>query len=171
MVAPMPISRLKYTHSMRVNYNGPRAHFFYAWAAVRWLLLMFVIAPVVQAPALAESVVPPKPLKVWQGIASWYGPRFNGRPTAYGETYNMNALTAAHTSLPNGALVRVTCLRTGRSRVIRINDRGPYIPGREIDLSFGSASALGMAEMGISRVRIELLEVPKGHRPPKHAAD
>ena len=156
---------------MRVNYKGPRAHFFYVWAALRWLLLMFVIAPVVQAPALAEPVVTPKPLMVWQGIASWYGPRFQGRQTAYGETYDMNGLTAAHTSLPNGSLVRVTCIRTGRSRILRINDRGPYIPGREIDLSFGSATALGIAEMGIARVRIELLEVPKGHWPLKRAAD
>jgi rare lipoprotein A len=65
----------------------------------------------------------------------------------------------------------VTSLRTGRSRIVRINDRGPYIPGRELDLSYGVASSLGIAESGIARVRIELLEVPKGHWPLKRAAD
>ena len=163
--------RIQYVHSMSVNYNGPRAHFFYVWAAVRWLLLMFVIAPVVQAPALAKPVEAPKPLLVWQGIASWYGPHFHGRQTAYGEKYDMYGSTAAHCTLPFGSLIRVTSLRTGRSRVVRINDRGPYIPGREIDLSFGVASSIGVAETGIARVRIELLEVPKGHWPLKRAAD
>jgi rare lipoprotein A len=158
---------------MRRTYTQPRARVFYAWAAVRWLLLMFLIAPVVHAPpvAVARPVLPIKPLKVWQGIASWYGPRFHGRTTAYGETYDMNGMTAAHCTLPNGSLVRVTCLRTGRSRVIRINDRGPYIPGRELDLSYGAATTLGVIETGIARVRIELLEVPKGHWPLKRAAD
>ena len=158
---------------MRRTYSQPRARSFYAWAAVRWLLLMFVVAPVMHAPpvAAARPVVPPKPLKVWQGVASWYGPRFHGRPTAYGETYDMNGMTAAHRNLPNGSLVRVTSLRTGRSRVLRINDRGPYIEGRELDLSYGAANSLGVAETGISRVRIELLEVPKRHWPLKRVAD
>lgn len=171
MLAAMTPFRLKYTHSMRVTNSGPRAHFFYTWAAMRWLLLMFAIAPVVQAPALAKPVEPPKPLRVWQGIASWYGPRFHGRQTAYGEKYDMYGPTAAHCTLPNGSLIRVTSLRTGRSRIVRINDRGPYIPGRELDLSYGVASSLGVAESGIARVRIELLEVPKGHWSPKRAAD
>jgi rare lipoprotein A len=171
LLAIVTASRVEYVEFMRLKHSGPRAHIFYVWAAMRWLLLMFVIAPVVQAPALAEPVLPPQPLKAWNGIASWYGPRFHGRPTAYGETYDMNALTAASRDLPNGALVRVTCLRTGRSRVIRINDRGPYIPGRAIDLSFRSAALIGITETGIGKVRLELLEVPKGHWQPKRADD
>src|ERR1700687_135971 len=161
------------TYGMRRTYTQPRARVFYAWAAVRWLLLMFLIVPMVHAPpaAVAKPVLAVKPLKVWQGIASWYGPRFHGRPTAYGETYDMNGMTAAHCPLPNGSLVRVPSLRTGRSRVIRINDRGPFIPGRELDLSYGAATTLGVTETGIARVRIELLEVPKGHCPLKRAAD
>lgn len=156
---------------MRVTNHRFRPRFFYAWAAVRWALLMFVVAPVVQAPALARIVEPTRPLKVWEGIASWYGGKFHGRKTAYGETYDMFALTAAHPTLPMGSLLRVVNRQNGRSRVVRVNDRGPYFPGREIDLSYGTAEALGMAEIGIAQVRIELLEVPKRRCPPKRAAD
>jgi rare lipoprotein A (peptidoglycan hydrolase) len=156
---------------MRVTTHRVRTRFFYAWATVRWILLMFVVAPVVQAPALARFVEPNKPLKVWQGVASWYGGNFHGRLTAYGETYDMFAMTAAHPTLPMGSLVRVVNIQNGRSRVVRINDRGPYFAGRELDLSFQAAEELGMAERGIARVQIELLEVPKGRWPLKRAVD
>jgi rare lipoprotein A len=122
---------------------------------------MFLITPVVQAPALAKLTLPPKPILTWTGKASWYGAPFNGRKTAFGEIYDMNAMTGAHAYLPGGSLIRVTCLRTGVSRVVRINDRGPYWPGRELDLSFRAASQLGIIESGVARVRIELLEVPR----------
>lgn len=79
-----------------------------------------------------------------RGIASWYGPGFAGRRTASGEVFNPHALTAAHRSLPFGTRVQVTSERTGRSVVVRINDRGPFGGGRIIDLSSGSAHALGM---------------------------
>jgi rare lipoprotein A len=151
--------------------NGPRARIFFIWAGLRWLLLMFLITPVVRAPALAKIAQPPKPLLTWTGKASWYGARFQGRQTAFGETYDMNAMTAAHAYLPAGSLVRVTALRTGLSRVVRINDRGPYYPGREMDLSFRAAAQLGILESGVARVRFELLEVPRGHWTPKQTGE
>ena len=86
------------------------------------------------------------------GMASWYGPGFHGRKTASGEIFNQNAMTAAHPRLPFGTKVRVVDEKTGRSVVVRINDRGPYAHGRIIDLSKGSAHALGM--LGIGRVKI-----------------
>ena len=152
---------------MRYLRNGPGARIFFIWACLRWLLLMFLIVPVAKAPALAKLSVPPKPLLTWTGRASWYGAPFHGRQTAFGEIYDMNAMTAAHAYLPAGSLIRVTSLRTGRSRVVRINDRGPYFPGRELDLSFRAAAQLGILESGVARVRIELLEVPRGHWTPK----
>lgn len=148
---------------MKYRENGPRARIFFVWAGLRWLLLMFLITPVVQAPALAKLSLPPKPILTWTGRASWYGADFNGRETAFGERYDMNAMTAAHAYLPAGSIIRVTALRTGVSRVVRINDRGPYFPGRELDLSFRAAAQLGILESGVARVRIELLEVPRGH--------
>jgi rare lipoprotein A (peptidoglycan hydrolase) len=91
------------------------------------------------------------------GIASWYGPRFHGRRTANGETYNMNAFTAAHPTLPLSTVVRVTNLANDRSITVRINDRGPYAGGRIIDLSQASARALGFAGQGLARVRVSVL--------------
>lgn len=90
------------------------------------------------------------------GIASWYGKKFHGRTTASGERYDMYALTAAHPSLPFGTRVRVTHLESGKSVVVRITDRGPFIKGRIIDLSYRAAKKLGMLEEGIARVRIEI---------------
>lgn len=88
------------------------------------------------------------------GRASWYGPRFDGQPTANGETFDMHALTAAHRTLPLGSRVLVHNLDNGRRVVVRINDRGPYIQGRDIDLSYGAASQLGMVPNGLARVEI-----------------
>jgi rare lipoprotein A len=87
-----------------------------------------------------------------RGMASWYGPGFQGRKTASGERFNTNSLTAAHRSLPFGSRVRVTNERTGRSVVVRINDRGPFVRGRVIDLSTASARAIGVS--GVSRVSL-----------------
>jgi rare lipoprotein A len=84
--------------------------------------------------------------------ASWYGPGFHGRLTASGERFNTGALTAAHKSLPFGARVRVVNLNNGRSVVVRINDRGPFIRGRVIDLSKAAAQAIGMS--GLARVSL-----------------
>lgn len=87
--------------------------------------------------------------------ASWYGPRFHGKLTANGEIYNQTALTAAHKSLPFGTVLKVTNIRNGRSVIVRINDRGPYIDGRDLDLSKGTAQALGMISRGVIRVTVK----------------
>jgi rare lipoprotein A len=91
------------------------------------------------------------------GLASWYGPGFHGRRTANGERFNQYALTAAHRSLPMGTKVEVTNLSNGRQVEVRINDRGPYVGPRVIDLSYGTARALGMLGSGTARVRLERL--------------
>ncbi len=137
-----------------------RTRLFYIWATVRWLLVMLVVAQGLEAPGVARTAPRPKPVRTWEGLASWYGVPFHGRLTANGETYDMYAATAAHPNLPLGSLVRVTCLRNGRSRLVRINDRGPFIAGREIDVSFEVARYLGFHEQGLARLRLELLEVP-----------
>ncbi len=94
------------------------------------------------------------------GIASWYGPGFHGKRTSSGEIYDMNALTAAHKTLPLGTIVKVVDLETGRSVIVRINDRGPFIPGRIIDLSYAAAQELGMIEKGTARVGLKILRWP-----------
>ena len=91
------------------------------------------------------------------GTASWYGEYFEGRPTASGEAYKMYDLTAAHPTLPLGTLVRVTNLHNHRSVVVRINDRGPVVPGRIIDLSFNAARVLRFDRQGLQRVRLDVV--------------
>jgi rare lipoprotein A len=91
------------------------------------------------------------------GIASWYGPGFNGKMTANGETYDQNALTAAHKTLPMPSIVRVTNLENGRSIKVTINDRGPYAFGRIIDMSRRGAQLLGFHRKGTARVQVEIL--------------
>jgi rare lipoprotein A len=92
-----------------------------------------------------------------RGLASWYGKDFDGRKTASGEIYDMNAMTAAHKILPLGTWVRVTNLENGKSATVRINDRGPFVHGRIIDLSYRAATALGVVGPGTSRVEIQAL--------------
>jgi len=105
-------------------------------------------------PATMAEAQPKKPSgKVIQsGRASWYGPGFHGRRTANGETFNTNELTAAHRTLPFGTRVRVVNKSTGKSVVVRINDRGPYAHGRVIDLSRASAEAIGLK--GVAAVTV-----------------
>lgn len=91
------------------------------------------------------------------GVASYYGRRFHGRRTANGERFNMRAMTAAHRTLPFGTKVRVTNPRNGRSVVVRINDRGPFIRGRSIDLSRAAAERIGMISRGHARVKLEVV--------------
>ncbi len=100
------------------------------------------------------------------GYASWYGPKFHGRPTASGEPYNMYAFTAAHKLLPLGTYVLVTNLENGRQVVVRINDRGPFVKDRIIDLSYAAAKALGMVQKGVARVR--LVALAEGHKEKGH---
>ncbi|TVR99208.1 MAG: septal ring lytic transglycosylase RlpA family protein [Rhodospirillales bacterium] len=91
------------------------------------------------------------------GVASWYGSKFHGRQTANGERYDMNELTAAHPTLPMPSLVRVTNLENGRSLKLRVNDRGPFVGGRVIDVSKRAAQLLGFQNQGTARVRVEIL--------------
>ncbi|MBD0343288.1 MAG: septal ring lytic transglycosylase RlpA family protein [Coleofasciculus sp. Co-bin14] len=113
--------------------------------------------------------MPPAPRKVTRvaigpvrlrlsGMASWYGPGFHGNRSASGEVYNQNAMTAAHRSLPFGTRVQVTNLDNGRSVVVRINDRGPFVGGRVIDLSAAAASLLGMMHSGTAPVQLQVLD-------------
>jgi len=107
-----------------------------------------------------------KPYQV--GTASWYGEFFDGKPTASGEPYDMYDMTAAHLTLPLGTYVRVTNLHNGKSVVVRVNDRGPYIEGRTIDLSYGAAQALNFTEKGLQRVRLDVVKPP--HQKPHYPA-
>jgi Lytic transglycolase len=136
-----------------------------AWLCVP--LLVGVMLPVVLS-GCASTVsrrqsppplvaLPPRPPTGQLGVASWYGPGFQGNPTASGEIYNQYALTAAHPTLPLGTPVEVTNLANGKSVRVRITDRGPFIRGRTIDLSHGAAQRLGMVQAGLSRVRIKPL--------------
>ncbi len=97
---------------------------------------------------------------VEEGIASWYGPKFHGRRTASGEVFDMHRLTAAHPWLPFGTIVKVTNLENGLSVVVRINDRGPFVKGRIIDLSYAAAKKIRMLRRN-ARVRVEVLRWPK----------
>ena len=95
------------------------------------------------------------------GTASWYGETFEGKETASGEPYDMYGMTAAHMSLPMGSYVRVTNLRNGRAVVVRVNDRGPIVPGRIIDVSYAAAQALQFRSQGLQRVRLDLVSRPQ----------
>ncbi|MFY9741207.1 MAG: septal ring lytic transglycosylase RlpA family protein [Candidatus Sulfotelmatobacter sp.] len=98
------------------------------------------------------------------GTASWYGEYFEGKPTASGEDYDMFDMTAAHPTLPLGTYVRVTNLHNGRAVVVKVNDRGPVVPGRIIDLSYGAARVLKFEHRGLQRVRLDLVRPRTQHR-------
>src|ERR1700730_2920141 len=140
-----------------------RRPLFITWAAIRWVPLMFLIAPVMEAPLVAHLSNPIKPIKVWVGNASWYGSESEGRKTANGEYFNSESLTAAHPSLPFGSWVRIVNTRNGKFEVVRINDRGPYQEGREIDVSYRVARKIGLIHSGVSQVRLELMQLPPKH--------
>jgi rare lipoprotein A len=106
--------------------------------------------------ALVVAVVPPA-FTLEEGLASWYGGKFQGRLTSSGEVFDTNLLTAAHKTLPFGTLVKVTNLANGLSTVVRINDRGPFIEGRIIDLSRAAAERIDMIGTGTARVSVEVL--------------
>lgn len=113
------------------------------------------LGPKIDVPVFIE---PAKPYQV--GRASWYGELFHGKITANGEIFDMNRMTAAHPELPLGSYVRVTNLSNGRSIVVRINDRGPVIPGRIIDLSYKAAETLRFRGKGLQRVRLDVVGQP-----------
>ena len=127
--------------------------------------LQATLSPAEVKPVLSHPPELPKPklkvvpevVKVITGEASWYGPGFYGNLTANGEVYRRGTMTAAHRTLPFGTKVRVTNLWNGRTAVIRINDRGPFIDHRVIDLGHGAASDLGLTASGIAQVKLEVL--------------
>jgi len=97
--------------------------------------------------------------------ASWYGPKFHGKFTANGEVYNQMALTAAHKNLSFGTLLKITNPKNSKSVIVRINDRGPYIEGRELDLSKGAAIELGILAKGVARVKVQEVALNKRNNP------
>jgi rare lipoprotein A len=101
-----------------------------------------------------------KPIFEQTGMASWYGAPYHNRRGSNGEVYNMNAMTAAHLTLPLGSIVRVTNIKTGHSATVRITDRGPFVEGRILDLSLAAAKALDVYLPGTAKVRLEVLECP-----------
>src|SRR5213592_36210 len=137
-------------------------------------VLLVVSLGAAQGPTSSESrsnvpqksrVTVKKQAKPYQvGTASWYGDYFQGKPTASGEPYDMFDLTAAHPTLPLGTYVRVTNLRNGRSVVVKVNDRGPIVPGRIIDVSYSTARVLQFKAQGLQRVRLDLVQ-PKMAQP------
>ena len=125
------------------------------------MLKQWLIAVVLVVAACGPSAKP-KPTSTGQvqtGMATWYGGGHHGGPTASGERFNKNAMTAAHRTLPMGTRVRVTNERNGRSVIVRINDRGPFGNKRRIiDVSEGAARKLGMIEAGVVPVRVEVIK-------------
>ncbi|MGC1371102.1 MAG: septal ring lytic transglycosylase RlpA family protein [Candidatus Sulfotelmatobacter sp.] len=111
---------------------------------------------------LAEPVIPAgaTPIAIEVGRASWYGPPYNKRRGSNGEIYNMHAMTAAHRTLPLGSIVRVTNLNTGHRALVRITDRGPFIPGRILDLSLAAAKKVDVYVPGTAEVKLEVMETP-----------
>jgi len=105
-----------------------------------------------------------------RGMASWYGKKFHGQRTASGETYDMYAMSAAHPTLPIPSYARVTRVATGRSVIVRINDRGPFHQGRMIDLSYAAALKLGFAQLGSAEVELESIEPGQAVTPTEQAA-
>lgn len=99
-----------------------------------------------------------KPGKVQIGTASWYGKRFHGRQTASGDTYDMFQFTAASRTLPLGTMVKVTNLRNGKWVIVKVNDRGPYVGHRVMDVSYGAAQMMGFRQRGLERVKLEVID-------------
>jgi len=111
---------------------------------------------------LAEPVIPAgaRAISTETGLASWYGPPYHNRRGSNGEVYNMHAMTAAHRTYPLGSIVRVTNVKTGHSALVRITDRGPFIPGRVLDLSLAAARKLDVWQPGVAEVKVELMQAP-----------
>lgn len=118
------------------------------------------MAEAADSPEDAAFIRVHKPIFSEDGLASWYGPPYDKRRGANGEIYDENALTAAHRTLPMNSLIRVTNLATGQSAIMRVTDRGPFVPGRILDLSLASAKAIGVWRPGVARVRLDLYASP-----------
>jgi rare lipoprotein A len=117
------------------------------------------------SPAVSSSPAIHLPSEEMEGLASWYGHPYHGRRAANGEIYNMNDLTAAHRTLPFDTMVQVHNLENGKDVQVRINDRGPFVNGRIIDLSFAAAKIIEMVGPGISRVRLDILKPSFSNQP------
>jgi rare lipoprotein A len=128
----------------------------------------FATTPLLALILLTACALPPS--RPRGDVASWYGQWHHGRPTANGERYDMNGWTAAHPSLPLGTCVHVVNLSNGRAADVRINDRGPYVPGRTIDLSYRVARELRMVDDGVAPVRITPAKPEKCVRPVEASA-
>jgi rare lipoprotein A len=119
--------------------------------------------PAAEAPATTsdEAIVASRqPVYTEEGMASWYGPNYHAHRGANGQVYDQNGISAAHRTLPMGSLVKVTNLQTGQSAIMRITDRGPFVPDRVIDLSIGAAKQIGVWRPGTARVRIDVYDTP-----------
>jgi rare lipoprotein A len=121
-------------------------------------------SPIRRKAADRQKTAKTKPYQV--GTASWYGEYFDGKPTASGEDYDMYDMTAAHPTLPLGSYVRVTNLRNGRAVIVKVNDRGPIVQGRIIDLSYGAARVLEFESRGIQKVRLDVVKKGTSHHRP-----
>jgi rare lipoprotein A len=125
------------------------------------ILLAFGCATTITGPATPAGSVPPskaaKVVDTFEGTASWYGPEFHGKKTASGEVFDMTDLTAAHKELAMGTTCIVTNLRNNKSVTVRINDRGPFVKDRVIDLSYAAAKVVGMIDTGTAPVRVEVI--------------
>jgi rare lipoprotein A len=119
-----------------------------------------IAASIADSPADAEFVASHPVIYSEEGEASWYGPPYDKRRGANGEIFDKDALTAAHRTLPMNSLIRVTNLSTGQSAILRITDRGPFVPDRMLDLSLASAKAIGVWRPGVAKVRVEVFAAP-----------
>jgi rare lipoprotein A len=138
---------------------------------VRWFLLLGLLVLAACAPRAARpDARDERRGAVGEGLASFYGPGLAGRPTASGERFNPDAYTAAHRSARFGTCLRVVNLENGRSVKVRVNDRGPFVAGRVIDVSQAAARVLGMLERGLARVRLFACGGERGDAPP-HVLD
>lgn len=121
------------------------------------LLVLLLPAALLLSCSACSSPGPQRPKPYDRGVASWYGGKFHGRPTASGETYDQLELTAAHRTLPFGTVLEVTNLDNGRKVRVRVNDRGPFVRGRILDLSLAAAREIGMVGPGLARVEIAIV--------------
>ena len=121
-------------------------------------IIALILSVTLGCTLVRREPTPSRIKRVEVGLASWYGGKFHGRRTASGEVYDMYQLTAAHKTLPLGTSVIVTHIKNGKSVEVTINDRGPFVRGRIIDLSYAAAQALKMVEEGVVKVRVEVLD-------------
>ncbi len=138
--------------------------------AVRLAVLALLIPEVVLAtacggPGIIRRAEPYEVGSRERGVASWYGKDYHGRPTASGEIYDMYGLSAAHRTMPLRSVIRVTNRTNGRQVTLKVNDRGPFIRGRTLDVSYGAAKALGFAEAGLAPVEFEVISRGGASRP------